>query len=116
MESLMMMVWRMRQDVAMNQTRATIQAIVAAASEGEDVNKSMQDAWADYKDELFPFQRGRQKRSDQAAMDYLKQEVAKGPLKVTPLQYIGKGRSHLRRRHAEVEEMKQRRSRRRRRR
>jgi hypothetical protein len=116
MESLMMMVWRMRQDVAMNQTRAMIQAIIAAASEGDDANKNMQDAWADYKEELFPFQRGQKKRTDQAAIDYLKQEVARGPLKVIPLQPVGKAKSMLRHRHAEVEEMKLRKPRRRRRR
>lgn len=109
----MMMVWRMRQDVAMNQTRAMIQAIIAAASEGDDANKNMQDAWADYKEELFPFQRGQKKRTDQAAIDYLKQEVARGPLKVIPLQPVGKAKSHLRQRHAEVEEMKLRKPRRR---
>jgi len=114
MESLMMMVWRMRQDVAMNQTRVLIQAVIAAASEGTDeANKNMQDAWADYKEELFPFQRGQKKRTDELAIEYLKQEVSRGPLRVIPLQPAGKAKSMLRQRHAEVEEMRLRRPRRR---
>lgn len=106
LESLMMMVWRMRQDVAMYQTRATIQALIAAASEDKDANKNMQDAWIDYTEELFPFKRGVKKRSDQAAIDYLKREVSRGPLRVTPLQPLGKARSRMKARQERVEENK----------
>jgi len=95
MESLMMMVWRMRQDVLMSQTRALVQAVCAAASEGEDANKNLQTAWTDYVEELFPFRRGQTKKADVAAIDYLKQEVAKGPLRVIPLQPVGRATSKL---------------------
>lgn len=109
MESLMMMVWRMRQDVKHSETRAIIQALIATASEGEGANKNMQNAWTEYTEELFPFKRGLKKRSDQAAIDYLKREVAKGPLRVVPLQPLGKARSRMKNRQAEVEAMKLRR-------
>lgn len=109
MESLMMMVWRMRQDVELNKTRAIIQALIAAASEGEEGNKNMHAAWADYMEELFPFKRGVKKSADQAAIDFLKREVAKGPLRVTPLQPIGRAQSRMKTRQAEVEAMKLRR-------
>jgi len=105
----MMMVWRMRQDVELHKTRALIQAMIAAASEGEDGNKNMHAAWADYMEELFPFKRGLKRHADQAAIDYLKQEVARGPLKITPLQPLGRAQSRMKKRQAEVEAMKLRR-------
>lgn len=115
MESLMMMVWRMRQDVELNKTRALIQAMIATASEDESGNKNMHEAWSDFVEEMFPFKRGVKKSADQAAIDYLKQEVAKGPLRVIPLQPIGKAQSRMKTRQAEVEAMKLRRPRGRRR-
>lgn len=105
MESLMMMVWRMRQDVRLQETRAIVHAVVAAAAPEENTdqaNRSMQAAWADYIDELFPFQRGQRKNSDQAAIDYLKREAARGPLKVTPLRGLARTTSKLRQRHDKV--------------
>lgn len=105
MESLMLIVWRMRQDIRMNETRVIIQSILAAAPEaGEQAGKSMQEAWKDYTEEIFPFQRGQRRGADDAAITYLKREAARGPLKVTPLQGLSKGKSRLKRRQAEVAE------------
>jgi hypothetical protein len=97
MESLMLLVWRMRQDIRLTETRALIQAITFAGTDEPDQSSvnDLNEAWKEYTDEMFPFQRGRVKRQDEAAMDYLKQEVARGPLAVKPLQYLGKARSRL---------------------
>lgn len=106
LESLMLLVWRMRQDVRQYETRALVHAILAAAPEADEkTHKNMQDAWKDYTEELFPFQRGQRRNENEAAVDYLKREVARGPLKVTPLQTLGtRAKSRLKRRHAEVSE------------
>lgn len=97
LESLMLMVWRGRQDIELQKTRAVVQATLAASSNaGEESNKNLRDSWQDLLDEMFPFQRGQRKGADQRAMEYLKQEVARGPLRVIPLQPVGKGRSKLR--------------------
>jgi hypothetical protein len=55
-------------------------------------------------DEFYPYQKGQRVKTDQAAIDFLKQEVAKGPLKDTPLQPVGKAKSKLKTRWFEREE------------
>lgn len=96
----MLLVWRMKQDIRLSETKALVQAITYAGMDEPDQSSqnALNEAWRDYTDELFPFQRGRIKRQDQSAMDYLKSEVARGPLCVRPLQYLGKARSRLYRR------------------
>lgn len=105
----MLMVWRMRQDIEFQKTRVIINANIAAAAQGdaiEGANKQLQEAWQDFLDEMYPYQKGRRVRTDQAAIDFLKQEVAKGPLTVTPLQPVGKAASKLKTRWFEREESK----------
>jgi hypothetical protein len=97
MESLIMLVWRMRQDIRLMETRALVQSVIYSGLEEVDQSNTneLNEAWREYTDEMFPFQRGRVKRQDQSAMEYLKKEVARGPLSVRPLQYLGKARSRL---------------------
>lgn len=95
LESLMILVWRARQDIELQKTRSMVQAVLAAASEAEEANNQLKESWQDFLDGLYPYQRGSRKRADDAAMEYLKREVAKGPLTVTPLQPIGRTRSKL---------------------
>jgi len=93
----MLMVWRARQDIELQKTRAVVQSVLAAASDaGEESNKNLRDSWQDLLDEMFPFQKGKRRSADQRAMDYLKREVARGPLRVIPLQPVGRARSKLR--------------------
>jgi len=99
LESLMLLVWRARQDIELQKTRAIVQSTLAAASDADEGNKQLKEVWQDLLDEMFPFQRGSRKKGDQTAMDFLKREIAKGPLRVTPLQPVGKGRSKLRAQH-----------------
>jgi len=95
----MLLVWRMKQDIELQKTRSIVQAVVASASEGEKANKQLQEAWQDLLDEMYPFQRGQRKRADQAAMDYLRKEVSRGPYRITPLQPVGKAQSRMRTRY-----------------
>jgi len=108
MESLMLLVWRMRQDIRLMEPRALVQAITYAGMDEPDQQSTndLNESWKEYTDEVFPFQRGRIKRQDDAAMDYLKQEVARGPLAVKPLQYLGKARSRLYKRASGAEAVK----------
>ena len=104
LESLMLLVWRTRQDVELQKTRAIVQAVLAAAADsGESANKQLKESWQDLLDEMFPFQKGSRKHADQTAMDFLKREVAKGPLRVLPLQPVGRARSKLRAQHEKRE-------------
>jgi hypothetical protein len=103
LESLILIVWRMRQDIKLQETRAMVTAIVAAGSDAENRDKVVQDAWQAYLDEYFPYKKNVIQNQDQRAIDYLKSEVKKGPLTVTPLQPLNKGTSKLRRQKDQVE-------------
>jgi hypothetical protein len=109
LESVMLLVWRMRQDIEFQRTRVMVNAVLAAAAQGENIqsaNKELQDAWQDFLDESFPYQKGQRVKTDEAAIEFLKQEVAKGPLTVTPLQPVGKASSKLKTRWFKREEEK----------
>ena len=105
----MLLVWRMRQDIDFQRTRVLVNATLAAAAQGDNIqaaNKELQNAWQDYLDEAFPYQKGKRMRTDEAAIEFLKREVAKGPLSVTPLQPVGKAASKLKTRWFKREEEK----------
>ena len=86
MESLMLLVWRMRQDLRLQETRAIAHAIIVSANpERSDADKILSTVWDDYRNALLPYQVGMMKNQDQAAIEYLKKEVSRGPLKVVPL-------------------------------
>jgi len=91
-----------RQEIRMQETRAVVQAVLAASAEGDNVKAAsdqLQKTWDAYLDELFPFQRGLRKSSDRAAMEFFVKEALKGPLRVTPLVPLTKVRSKLRTRY-----------------
>jgi hypothetical protein len=102
LESLMLLVWRARQDIKMQETRAVVQATLAAGAEGEQ--KYMEQVWQDYLDEMYPFLRGRKKKGDEAAMTYFKKVSDEGPLYVKPLAPLTQVRSKLRTRYIKREE------------
>ena len=109
LESVMLLVWRMRQDIEFYRTRVMINSVMAAAAQGDNIqkaNKELQDAWQDFIDEVYPYQKGQRMRVDEAAIEFLKREVAKGPLTVTPLQPVGKAASKLKTRWFKREEEK----------
>ena len=98
LESLMLLVWQMRQTIRLQETRAIVQAIIAANSDDQGIQKALKESWDTFTDELMPYQRGNRKRQDQTAIDFLKQEAKRGPLKVIPLVPLHKPRSKLRKR------------------
>jgi len=95
----MLLVWHMRQTIQLPETRDIVQAITAAQSEDQGLQKAIKESWESFVDELMPYQRGTRKRQDQSAIDFLKKEVARGPLKVIPLVSLRKPRSKLRKRY-----------------
>jgi len=109
LESVMLLVWRMRQDIEFHRTRVMVNATLAAAAQGDNIqtaNKELQNAWQDFLDEVYPYQKGQRVKTDDAAIEFLKREVAKGPLTVTPLQPVGKASSKLKTRWFKREEEK----------
>ena len=95
-ESVMLLVWRMRQDRDYNATRALVQAAI-----DPDQGKSTQDAWAEFSDAFYPYLKAQKKKGDKAAIDFLMREVARGPLKIIPLVPLVKSRLHGKRRAGE---------------
>jgi hypothetical protein len=89
----MLLVWRMRQEREYNAIRAVVQSAI-----DPDQGKSTQDAWAEFSDSFYPYLKEQRKRGDKAAIDYLMKEVARGPLKITPLVPLVKSRLHGKRR------------------
>jgi hypothetical protein len=86
-ESVMLLVWRMRQDREYNAIRVFVQAAI-----DPDQGKSTQDAWKEFSDTFFPYLKGQKRRGDKAAIDYLMKEVSRGPLTVKPLVPLVKSR------------------------
>jgi len=89
------MVWQMRQNIRLYETRAIVQSILAAAAATDAADKEMQKSWQDYNDELYPSKKGAVKNQDQKAIDFLKNEVAKGALSIRPLKPLGRSGSKL---------------------
>jgi hypothetical protein len=86
MESLMLLVWKMRQDIRAQENRLLINTLVVCAQpERQDADKVLGEAWDLYRDTLFPYQREMSRTQDQVALDYLRKEVARGPVTVRPL-------------------------------
>lgn len=99
MESLLLLVWRARQEIRFQETRSVVQAVLAASvGEGgeKEASEQLEKSWEQYLDEMYPYQRGTRKRADDSAMEVLLSEASKGPLVVTPLVPLTKGKSKLR--------------------
>jgi hypothetical protein len=97
LESLFLLVWRSRQDIRLMETRAVVQALMASNSESKDAQKNLLDAWTDYSNELFPFQRGTKRRSDDAEMSFFKKETKGKSFRVIPLAPVGRIKSRVKR-------------------
>lgn len=90
-ESLMLLVWKARQDIRALETKALINTVIIAAQEGTDArNKALKESWTDYLDALFPANKHKAKSQDQKAIDYMNQEIKRGPLRVIPLEPLTK--------------------------
>jgi hypothetical protein len=91
-ESLMILVWQMRQDAQYYQIRAIVQASVEASDGGEAAQK----AWGSFTDKYYPYLEGIRKRGDEAALKSFYKEADKR-LTVTPLQPLTKKERQRRR-------------------
>ena len=91
-ESLMLLVWRARQDIRALETKAIVNAIIIGSQEGTaELNRLLQSSWTDYMDALFPSSKHKSKTQDQKALEFMHQEIKRGPLKVIPLEPLTKG-------------------------
>jgi hypothetical protein len=96
----MLLVWQMRQEIEFYKVSAVMNTLVGAATDNvEDGNKTIKKAYEDLMDAFYPHQKGKRVKADQAALDVLRAEAARGPLKVTPLQSVSKVRSKLKTRY-----------------
>lgn len=93
MESVMILVWQMRQDIEYYGTRALVQAAIDI----QDGGKAADEAWKKYTDAFYPHVKGRREMGDKAALAMLMREVKKGGLKVRPLQPLVKSKLHSKR-------------------
>lgn len=80
LESMMIIVWQMREDITFYAHQALTQA-TANAEDGDAVKK----AWDAFVDASFPWQAEELNKADAAAMEVLRKVVAEGPLHVIPL-------------------------------
>lgn len=85
-ESVMILVWQMRQDAQYFLARANVQA----STETDDGGDAIQKAWREFTDKYYPYLGEQKKRGDKVALESLFKEVKKGGLKVTPLMPISK--------------------------
>jgi hypothetical protein len=93
MESVMILVWQMRQEIDFYTVRAIIQSEADDSKDG----KPTQDAWKAVVDAFYPYMKEQRRKSDLAAMNFLKREVARGAFRIRPLVPVVKSRLAQRR-------------------
>jgi hypothetical protein len=98
LESLLILVWHMRQEAHFFEVRAIVQGLI------DDKGEETEKAWKMFGDKLFPFQKAERHKSDLAALEYLKREIDKGPLVVKPMVPIVKSRLKSKRVHRHAKE------------
>jgi hypothetical protein len=78
MESLLILVWHMRQEAHYCAVKAMVQGLIS-----EDA-KALESVWKEFSDKFFPYSKPDRIRNDLKALEYLNKEVNRGPLVVTP--------------------------------
>lgn len=87
MEIVFILLWKMRQDIEFQKSRATLQALL---SQKEVESKPVIEAFDNLREAFFPFNKN-QKKSDLKTMrDQLMREVRKGPVSVIPTEDVNK--------------------------
>lgn len=82
----MLLVWRMRQEIEFQRTRALVNTIIVSSQpDRTDAAKMLEQHWDEFRHTMFPYQRAMTQSQDQAALEYLRKEVARGPVQVRPL-------------------------------
>jgi hypothetical protein len=76
----------MKQEIKFQETRVLANTlIITAQPDRTDADKALTASWTEYRYAMFPYQREQMQSQDQAALDYLRKEVARGPVTVRPM-------------------------------
>ena len=89
MEIMFILVWKMKQAIDFQKSRAMIQGLLAQKGADDDIIKQVFD---DLKEAFFPFDKNEKKADTQKMREYLMSEVSKGPLSVVPMEDPGRKR------------------------
>jgi len=81
MEILFLLIWKMRQDIEFQTSRATLQALLN--QKGAEA-KHIEDAFKDLRDAFFPFEKNHRKQEVKELRQIMLREVARGALSVIP--------------------------------
>lgn len=82
MEIVFILIWKMRQDIEFQKSRATLQALLA--QKGAE-NKMVLEAFEQLREAFFPFDRNQRTDEIKRMRDTLNKEIGRGPLSITPL-------------------------------
>lgn len=89
MEILYFVLWRMRQQIEFQKSRALMQALMSQQGvEGEPVEK----AFEDLRNSFFPFEENRREAEVESLKKVMFREIARGALSVTPMADLTKTR------------------------
>lgn len=83
MEIVFILVWKMRQDIEFQKSRATMQALLA--QKGAE-NKFILEAFEHLREAFFPFDRNQRGDEIKRMREALTKEIGRGPLSVVPLE------------------------------
>jgi hypothetical protein len=81
MELIFLLIWKMRQDIEFQKSRATLQALLN--QKGAE-SKHIEDAFKDLRSSFFPFEKNQRKQEVGNLKKLMMREVARGALAVIP--------------------------------
>lgn len=81
METLLVLVWKMRQEIDFQKTRVHVQALLSQKGAESD---AIEKAFTDLRNAFFPYDKKDKKREISDMQAVLKREIAKGPMAITP--------------------------------
>lgn len=81
MEIVFLLMWKMRQDIEFQKSRATLQALMN--QKGAE-SKHIEEAFQDLRASFFPFEKNQKKQEINNLKQTMLREIARGALQVTP--------------------------------
>jgi hypothetical protein len=81
MEIVFLLMWKMRQDIEFQKSRATLQALMN--QKGAEP-KHIEEAFGDLRASFFPFEKNQKKQEINNLKQTMLREIARGALQVTP--------------------------------
>lgn len=81
MEIVFLIIWKMRQDIEFQKSRATLQALLN--QKGAE-SKHIEDAFKDLRASFFPFEKNQRKQEVGNQRQVLMREIARGALAIIP--------------------------------